>query len=99
MFATARFNARTFVLGALTSTLLLSLICSSSIRYGHADVPVAATAEAIQPLGAGDPAPHFVVDTVDGEAFDFEPRALERPVMLISFRGGWCPYCNMHLSE
>ena len=99
MSAIVHLNARTFVLAALTSTLLASLICSSSIRYGHADVPIAATADEIQPLGIGDPAPHFVVETVDGEAFDFEPRELERPVILISFRGGWCPHCNMHLSE
>lgn len=83
----------------IKTALLLSLICSASMRYGHADVPIAASADTIQPLGAGDPAPHFVVDTVEGEPFDFEPRELERPVILISFRGGWCPYCNMHLSE
>ena len=23
----------------------------------------------------------------------------ENPALIITFRGGWCPYCNMHLSE
>ena len=99
MFAIPQISARSLVLGSLASTLLLSLICSVSIRYGHADVPVAATADRIQPLAAGDAAPRFTVETVDSERFDFDPRNLERPVVLISFRGGWCPYCNMHLSE
>jgi peroxiredoxin len=70
-----------------------------SVQYGHADTPVAATAEEIQPLIAGDVAPRFSVETVDHQSLVFEPRDLERPVLLISFRGGWCPFCNMHLSE
>jgi peroxiredoxin len=40
-----------------------------------------------------------MVQTVEHESFVFEPRNLERPVLVISFRGGWCPFCNMHLSE
>ena len=79
--------------------MLGSLVYSASVRYGHADVPVAETAAEIQPLATGDRAPHFTVETVEGKRFEFEPRKLERPVILISFRGGWCPYCNMHLSE
>lgn len=79
--------------------ICLSLISSVSIRHGHADVPVAETADAIQPLGAGDAAPRFIVETIAGEPFDFDPRNLERPVVLLAFRGGWCPVCNMYLSE
>ena len=95
----ADIRPRSFILAALALTMALSLAYSISIQYGHADVPVAATASEIQPLSAGDAAPFFTVETVDGERFDFDPRELERPVILISFRGGWCPFCNMHLSE
>ena len=86
-------------LGLLGITLVLSLVYSTSIRHGHADVPVAATAAEIEPLAVGDGAPFFTVETVDNQAFEFDPRNLERPVVLITFRGGWCPFCNMHLSE
>lgn len=79
--------------------LTLSLVCSMSIRAGHADMPVAATASEIEPLRAGDEAPRFAAETVDGNPFHFDPQDLERPVVVIAFRGGWCPYCNMHLSE
>lgn len=92
-------NLRSAVLLALGTTLFLSLVCSLSLRQGHADVPVAVSADAIKPLGAGDAAPRFVVRDVDGAPYDFNPRQLDRPVMIITFRGGWCPYCNMHLSE
>lgn len=84
---------------ALYTVLIMSLICSMSLQYGHADVPVAASAEETQPLKAGQAAPRFEVRTVDDEPFRFDPQALERPVLLITFRGGWCPYCNVHLSE
>jgi peroxiredoxin len=86
------------VIISLVATLIISFVYSDSVRFGHADVPLAATAADIQPLVAGNKAPHFTVETVSGERFEFEPRSLERPVMLISFRGGWCPYCNLHLS-
>lgn len=87
------------LVGVFAGMLALSLFCSMSIREGHADVPVAATAGEIRPLRAGDEAPRFTVETVEGEAFNFDPQNLERPVLIIAFRGGWCPYCNMHLSE
>jgi peroxiredoxin len=79
--------------------LLLSVVSSIATQAGHADVPIADTADAIQPLGKGERAPRFIVRTVDGEPFDFDPQKLDRPVVLLAFRGGWCPYCNLYLSE
>jgi peroxiredoxin len=99
MLAGFRPSAHSLLLGLLALTLVLSLIASTSVQFGHADVPAAETAAQIQPLKAGDKAPRFTVETVDNQPFDFDPRKLQRPAILISFRGGWCPYCNMHLSE
>lgn len=90
---------RSLITVALAATLAFSLVCSTAIRYGHADVPVAATADEIQPLQAGDLAPRVIVETVASEPFDFDPGKLERPVLILTFRGGWCPYCNMYLSD
>jgi len=92
-------NSRSIILSTLWVMLLLSLFHSLSIQYGHADTPIAAAADQISPLAVGESAPRFVVQTVDGENFVFEPRDLDRPAILIAFRGGWCPFCNMHLSE
>lgn len=79
--------------------LAVSVVCSVAIQAGHADVPIAESADLIEPLGAGDNAPRFILETVAGEAFDFDPQNLERPVVLLTFRGGWCPFCNMYLSD
>lgn len=92
-------RSRSLILCALMGMLLLSLLASLSARFGHADAPIAESAAETKPLVAGDAAPVFVVRSVDGENFNFDPRRLERPAVIISFRGGWCPYCNMHLSE
>jgi peroxiredoxin len=99
MLSDYRPKNRTLIIGVLAVAMILSLAVSTSVRYGHADVPAALTAADIQPLGAGDKAPYFSVETVNNLPFEFDPRNLERPVVLITFRGGWCPYCNLQLSE
>ena len=83
----------------LVALFCSSAICSIAIQTGHADVPIAESADMIEPLGVGDSAPRFIVETADGEAFDFDPSKLDRPVILLAFRGGWCPFCNMYLSD
>ncbi len=85
------------ILNVLFVLLLMNTLCVSIPMVAATEFP--ATAEEIMPLATGDDAPSFTVRTIEGEAFNFEPTALQNPVVLISFRGGWCPYCNMHLSE
>jgi peroxiredoxin len=85
----------TFLVGML-GTLILSH-ADRAIAEGYAALP--ASADLITPLKSGDRAPGFTVRTVDGKPYVFDPDNLEKPTILISFRGGWCPYCNMHLSE
>ena len=82
-------------------TLLLSTLVASQCDFARAEEYAAlpASAEETTPLKAGDRAPGFIVHTVDDEPYVFDPDDLENPTILISFRGGWCPWCNMHLSE
>jgi len=80
--------------------LVLTTVLSHSNRVAAADYAnLPASAQDTTPLKKGDRAPAFTVRTVDDEEFNFDPENLERTTVLISFRGGWCPYCNMHLSE
>jgi len=80
-------------------TLLISSLVVSVCQQGVAAGALPAKAEDITPVKAGDRAPAFTVRTVNDEPYHFDPDGLERPTILITFRGGWCPYCNMHLSE
>lgn len=85
-------------------TFLLLLV--GTLVLSHADRAIAedydglpASADLTTPLKKGDRAPGFTIRTVEGKPYVFDPDNLDRPTILISFRGGWCPYCNMHLSE
>ncbi len=60
---------------------------------------VAPSAGEIEPLKTGEMAPRFAVRTVDDEPYVFDPQNLDAPTVIVTFRGGWCPYCNLHLSE
>jgi peroxiredoxin len=46
-------------------------------------------------LKVGDSAPDFILPDVHGEPVRL--RALPGPVVIVFYRGGWCPYCNLHL--
>jgi peroxiredoxin len=87
------------VVTIFSTVLLLSLMCSMSLQESQAEMAIAESADLIQPFKSGDKAPSFVVQDAQGKEFAFDPNALERPAVLITFRGGWCPFCNMHLSE
>ena len=57
------------------------------------------SADEVQPLLPGQQTPSFTVKTVEGKDFVYQPKEHSRPVILTFYRGGWCPYCNLHLSE
>ena len=53
----------------------------------------------IRPLLPGQQAPEFSAIDARGETFRFDPAALERPAVIIFYRGGWCPFCNLYWAE
>ena len=57
------------------------------------------SAEEAQPLLPGMTVPEFNVLDVHGKPVAFKPEAMEKPLILTFYRGGWCPFCNLHLSE
>jgi peroxiredoxin len=71
--------------------------CLASVTAAQT-LNIASGPEAVSPLQAGDRAPAFTVYDVDGDAVRFDPAHLDGPVLLITFRGGWCPYCNAQLA-
>jgi peroxiredoxin len=88
------------VYSTFITLLVTALACTQAMTVSAADMDgIAASPEEIDPVKTGEMAPAFTVRTVDDEAFVFDPAGLERPAVLITFRGGWCPYCNLHLSE
>jgi len=94
-----RLDPQSMIVTVFSATMILSLVCSLSVQHGHAGGTVADSAQQTKPLQTGQQAPAFVVRSAHDKSFAFNPESLARPVVIVTFRGGWCPYCNMHLSE
>lgn len=50
-----------------------------------------------QSVKQGDKAPDFALPNVNGETVQLSQLLAKGPVVLIFYRGGWCPYCNLAL--
>ena len=92
-------TVRSLIDCVFAALLCATLVCSLAAQDSIAGGMIARSADTIKPLGVGDSPQKFVVESVKSESVLFDARNLERPVVLLTFRGGWCPYCNMHLSE
>jgi peroxiredoxin len=68
---------------------LASLVC---LDFGS-------RAEAARPAMVGERAPSFTPARADGMSHRLSPGHLTQPVVLIFYRGGWCPYCNLQLAD
>lgn len=85
------------IMAGLTMILLMGLSPISLAANDRTDIH--ASAAEVQPLLVGMVAPDFTLRDVENQPFSFSSGEQARPIILTFFRGGWCPYCNLHLSE
>ena len=55
--------------------------------------------DALKGLQVGDEAPVFHLENQDEEVVYLEDKLKEGPVVLVFYRGQWCPICNRHLGR
>lgn len=48
-------------------------------------------------LQLGDKAPDFILPNASGDTIHLTALLTNGPVILVWYRGGWCPYCNIYL--
>jgi peroxiredoxin len=48
-------------------------------------------------LQVGQHAPRVVLPNAKGEPLDLEKLWQQSPLIVVFYRGGWCPYCNLEL--
>src|SRR5690606_41602655 len=77
--------------------LLTALALTFSTLAIYAQLPE--KAEDVSPLLIGEKIPETQVLTIDGKIVSTEELFKTGKTILIFYRGGWCPYCNTHLSE
>ncbi len=56
-------------------------------------------AEDISPLLIGEKIPEAELKSPDGVSHKLLTIIGEKPTVLLFYRGGWCPFCNVHLYE
>ena len=59
---------------------------------------IADSAENVTPLLIGQSAPNSTLQTVEGDPVSLKALTMQKPTVLIFYRGGWCPYCNRQLA-
>lgn len=75
--------------------LLLVLIISSATL--NAQVPQ--NAEDISPLLIGEKLPEAMLLAEDGKPINLNEEIAKKKTVLVFYRGGWCPFCNMQLAS
>ncbi len=53
----------------------------------------------ISPLLCGEQLPDVSIVDTEGTKHELSAIISNEPTVLLFYRGGWCPYCNAHLSE
>lgn len=79
--------------------LLCTLLFTSlaSLSFSQSDLPADPTA--ISPLLIGEKIPALTLVDMSGKDVSLLDLAAQKPSVIVFYRGGWCPYCNLHLSE
>ena len=80
--------------GKLFSIIAAGLIASQAIT---AQLPE--KAEDISPLLIGEKIPELTLTSLDGTSVSTQIALNGKPSVILVYRGGWCSYCNKHMSE
>jgi peroxiredoxin len=78
-----------------------NLICIVMLAFGFsvfAQSELPKSAVDVSPLLIGEKIPAATLKSVDGTAVDLTKLFASQKTILVFYRGGWCPYCNLHLA-
>lgn len=75
---------------------LVIVVIMGIILETSAQAPI--NAEDISPLLIGESIPNFTLKDENGNDIKLQELLNKQPTVLVFYRGGWCPYCNMQLS-
>ncbi len=60
---------------------------------------IAEDANSVTPLLNGQFAPKTTLKTADGSPVSLQALTMQKPSIVLFYRGGWCPYCNEQLAQ
>ena len=62
------------------------------------EISIPTVAEDISPILIGETLPNAYFQNAEGKSVQLKALLEEKPTVLVFYRGGWCPYCNVQLS-
>lgn len=77
---------------------LLFMLLATISFVANAQTAVPKTANDIAPLLIGEKIPDITLKTSENAAVQLSDLFKNKKTVLVFYRGGWCPYCNMHLA-
>lgn len=77
---------------------ILLLLILGGIMFAEEN-KIAKSAEDICPIKIGMEVPSAIIKSITGSDIDIKEIVKDQKSIIIFYRGGWCPYCNLHLSE
>jgi peroxiredoxin len=83
----------------LTQTVIMKKSITTLCFLFCAFIAVSQTSTYPQGLNAGDKAPGFALKNESGKLITLDELLKTGQVVLVFYRGQWCPYCNKHLSR
>ncbi len=76
---------------------LLLLVVVMAKRSLAGTIPL--SAQDVHPLGVGDSVPDGTLTTIEGKKVGLKALITQKPSVLIFYRGGWCPFCNLQMGQ
>jgi peroxiredoxin len=70
--------------------ILLNLLFIPAISFAQADE---------NKITIGDNAPGFKAEDADGKVYEMSEIVKDKNIVLLFYRGEWCPVCNRYLSN
>lgn len=80
-------------------SITTALILTVSTFVSADDKPIAAAPEKTAPLKVGEMVPELKLKNATGDEVSLASLHEKQPVVLVFFRGGWCPICSRHTAE
>lgn len=80
----------------LFTCVALCVLATSGIAQ---DRIIATTPDSTKPLAVGSHIPDVTVTDAAGKAVTLQSLHQDSPVVLVFFRGGWCPICTRHTQD
>jgi peroxiredoxin len=83
---------------AMNRLLCAFLLCAAAWA-SSSSAQIAETAQEVRPILVGSAVPAVELTALSGKATTLAALLDGKPAVLVFYRGGWCPYCNLQLSE